>query len=134
MLKTGRGVKAYLPALVLLAGCAFMWQTRSQSPVPLAAPISTTLPKIAGYTVVDQIASAEERRVAGMSDYSARAYMRDTIVDFTTLVSYYESQGQGKTIHSPRNCLPGAGWEVLRGGTRSLAVDGVSHDVNYYIL
>ena len=35
-----------------------------------------------------------------------------------TFVSYYERQTQGKTIHSPRNCLPGAGWEVLTPGTR----------------
>jgi EpsI family protein len=76
----------------------------------------------------------EERRVAGMTDYVARAYAQDTIVAFTTLVSYYDRQSQGKTIHSPRNCLPGAGWEVLRSGTRAVEADGVSHVVNHYTL
>ena len=69
-----------------------------------------------------------------MTDYSARAYAHDSIVDFFTLVSYYDRQGQGKTIHSPRNCLPGAGWEVLRGDTRTLDVDGTKHVVNHYVL
>ena len=50
-----------------------------------------------------------------MSDYVARVYARDSVMLFSTLVSYYERQSQGKTIHSPRNCLPGAGWEILRG-------------------
>ena len=53
---------------------------------------------------------------------------------FSTLVSYYDHQAQGKTIHSPRNCLPGAGWEILRAGTRTLDVDGTSRVVNQYIL
>jgi EpsI family protein len=49
-------------------------------------------------------------------------------------VSYYDNQGQGKTIHSPRNCLPGAGWEILRGDRRMVEADGASHEVNHYIL
>jgi EpsI family protein len=78
--------------------------------------------------------SDEERRVAGMTDYVARVYGRDTSIAFTTLVSYYDHQEQGKTIHSPRNCLPGAGWEILRSGTRTLNVDGARHVVNQYVL
>src|SRR5262249_46652299 len=43
-------------------------------------------------------------------------------------------QTQGKTIHSPRNCLPGAGWEVLTLGTRSLAVGTGAYTLNRYTL
>jgi len=125
----------FLPAFVLLLGCAFVWQTHTQTPVDLKAPLRTTLPKFSGYVSVDQFLSDEERRVAGMTDYSARAYAsHDSIADFFTLVSYYDRQGQGKTIHSPRNCLPGAGWEILRGDTRTLDVDGAKHVVNHYVL
>ena len=129
-----RKLRAYVPALILLVGCGLIWQTHLQRAVPLAAPLTTVLPSIPGYTVVDQHVTDEERRVAGMTDYVARAYTRDTIVAFTTLVSYYDRQSQGKTIHSPRNCLPGAGWEVLRSGTRAVESDGVSHVVNHYTL
>ena len=129
-----RTATKFLPAAVLLLGCAFVWQTRSQTPMPLGAPLRTTVPRVPGYTAIDQTVTDEERRVAGMTDYSARAYTRDSIAAFYTLVSYYDRQGQGKTIHSPRNCLPGAGWEVLRGDTRTLDVDGTKHVVNHYIL
>lgn len=129
-----RTAMKFLPALVLLLGCGFVWQTRGQAPVSLNAPLKTTLPKFAGYQAIDQTISDEERRVAGMTDYSARVYSRDSLADFMTLVSYYDRQGQGKTIHSPRNCLPGAGWEVLRGDTRTLDVDGTKQVVNHYIL
>ena len=43
---------------------------------------------------------------------------------FTTLVSYYDRQTQGKTIHSPRNCLPGAGWLPVTTSRLTLSVDG----------
>ncbi len=129
-----RQLRAYLPAIILLAGCGLIWQTHSQRAVPLAAPLGTVLPRWADYGVQDQHVTPEERRVAGMSDYVARMYLRDSTVAFTTLVSYYDRQSQGKTIHSPRNCLPGAGWEILRGGTRSIVVDGVPRVVNQYIL
>ena len=31
-------------------------------------------------------------------------------------MGYYGSQRQGDTIHSPLNCLPGAGWEPVSEG------------------
>ena len=127
-------LRGYVPALVFLAGCAFLWRPHSQRSVPLALPLTTVLQGMTGYEVHDQVVSDDERRVAGMTDYVARAYSRDSVVAFTTLVSYYDHQAQGKTIHSPRNCLPGAGWEILRAGSRQLSVDGVSRTVNQYIL
>ena len=130
----GLAWQAFVPAFVLLVGCGFVWQTHSQRQMPLAAPLASIIPSMAGYSVFDRHIGDEERRVAGMSDYVARAYYRDSLEAFQTLVSYYDRQGQGKTIHSPRNCLPGAGWEVLRGERRAVVVDGVPHDVNHYVL
>ena len=65
-----------------------------------------------------------------MTDYVARAYWKDSIPAFTTFVSYYARQTRGRTIHSPRNCLPGAGWEVVSSGPETIAVDGQSHELN----
>ena len=129
-----REARRYLPALVLLAGCAFVWNSRSQSAVPLAAPLSTVLAVVPGYRVQDQRISDEERSVAGMSDYVARVYWRDSVPVFTTFVSYYERQAQGRTIHSPRNCLPGAGWEVMTAGTTEVMMDGKKRTLNRTLL
>ena len=129
-----RNVLRYVPAAILVVGCALLWHTRSQEPVPLVGPLSTILAHVEGFQVVDQKISPEEQRVAGMTNYVARSYMRDSAIAFTTLVSYYERQTQGKTIHSPRNCLPGAGWEIISGGTQVVTVDGKPFKVNRYIL
>lgn len=128
-------LRAYMPGLVLLAGCVLLFQgTREQVAVPLAGPLDRILARVDGYQVQDQRVSDDERKVAGMSDYVARLYMRDTTIAFTTYVGYYDRQMQGKTIHSPRNCLPGAGWEVLESRTATVTSATGPHVVNRYLL
>lgn len=53
---------------------------------------------------------------------------------FSVYVGYYESQARGKTIHSPKNCLPGAGWEPVSSEPMELEIDGRTVTVNRYIL
>lgn len=127
-------LRRFLPAAVLFLGCGFVWNARSQKAVPLAAPLAGILRDVQGFRVEDQKISDEERRIAGMTDYIARVYWRDSVPVLTTFVSYYERQTQGKTIHSPRNCLPGAGWDVLSAGRTTVDVDGRVHELNQYVL
>lgn len=127
-------LSAYTPALILALGYFLVAGAKGQRAIPLAAPIEDVLASVEGYRVRDQQIGAEERRVAGMSDYVARAYLRDSSVAFTTLVAYYDRQTRGRSIHSPRNCLPGAGWEILSGGTQALTINGAAYTVNRYIL
>ena len=129
-------LRAYMPAAILLLGCALVFHgTRDQVAVPLAGSLSTVLDTVDGYRIQEQHVSDEERRVAGMTDYVARVYWRpDSTVAFTTYVGYYDQQSRGKSMHSPKNCLPGAGWEVLRDSTATvMAADG-PHVVNRYLL
>jgi EpsI family protein len=37
-------------------------------------------------------------------------------------------------MHSPKHCLPGAGWEILEYKTAQIPVDGQTYDVNQYIV
>jgi EpsI family protein len=61
---------------------------------------------------------------AGVSNYLARIYIDpDTSrgVAFTLYIGYYAQQTQGHTVHSPKNCLPGAGWESLASRADTVA-------------
>lgn len=127
-------LKPYFPALILALGYVLVAAARGQRATPLAAPVDNVLPAVDGFRVQNLKIGDEERRVAGMTSYVARAYLRDSVVAFTTLVTYYDRQTRGKSIHSPRNCLPGAGWEVLSGGTQAVTSGGATYVVNRYIL
>jgi EpsI family protein len=48
--------------------------------------------------------------VLGVNDYLTRAYYRPDKAGAGLYIGYWESQRQGDTIHSPLNCMPGAGW------------------------
>ncbi len=129
-----RKLRRYYPLGILLVGCGLLWNAHSQEAIPIAGALSTVLSEVPGLQTVDQVISPQEQRVAGMTDYVARAYRRNGLVAFTTFVSYYDKQTQGKTIHSPRNCLPGAGWEIVSGGAHVVIANGKSHTVNRYVL
>lgn len=49
----------------------------------------------------------------GVDDYVNRHYVDAAQVPLSLYVGYYGQQRQGDTIHSPRNCLPGAGWQAI---------------------
>ena len=39
-------------------------------------------------------------------------------------VAYYDSQQRGGAIHSPKNCLPGAGWAIVRTEIAPITLPG----------
>ncbi|HVO96544.1 MAG TPA: EpsI family protein [Bryobacteraceae bacterium] len=49
-------------------------------------------------------------------------------------IAYYDSQRAGESMHSPRNCLPGAGWEIWDYSTGNVAVNGTSYPVNKFFV
>lgn len=127
--------REYLPAGVLGAGCLLVAVgSTNQRALPLRAPLSRLPAQFEAYQGRDETISPEEQRVAGMSSYVLRAFNRDSATAFTVYVGYYERQVQGKTIHSPKNCLPGAGWEAVSAGMQTLATALGPVRVNRYLL
>src|SRR4030095_4234959 len=49
-------------------------------------------------------------------------------------VGSYDHQTQGKTIHSPKNCLPGSGWEALEARPIAVTTANGPVTVNRYLL
>ena len=55
---------------------------------------------------------ARTLEVLGADDYLSRFYRHSQgLVGF--FIGYYETQRQGDSMHSPLNCLPGAGWQPI---------------------
>lgn len=109
-------LRSWAPAAVLVAGLALTAATSRQASVPLRAPLASAVPaQVSRLSGRDLSISDAERAVAGMDDYLFRSFAASpgAPAAFTLYVGYYRSQAQGRTIHSPKNCLPGAGWEVL---------------------
>jgi len=95
-----------------------------------------TLPGALGpwQVVREQVIDPETLNVLRADDYVARLYAGPGgLVDL--FVAYYAAQQEGDAIHSPLNCLPGAGWQPLAKARVQLAAgSGRSIAANRYIV
>jgi len=132
-------VRNWLPAGILMLGLLLVKQGSRQQRMPLRAPLDRAVPAVIdGLPSRDYEIPADEQAVAGMSAYIMRAYAVDPAAEatpaFSLYVSYYDSQTQGRTIHSPKNCLPGAGWEALASTSEVIHAGGERITVNRYLV
>jgi exosortase D (VPLPA-CTERM-specific) len=49
-----------------------------------------------------------------LDDYLLANYLNGKGAFTNLYIAYYESQLSGRSVHSPRTCLPGGGWEIER--------------------
>lgn len=128
-------LRSWTPAAILALGLVLVQGVSEQQRMALREPLASAVPAtIDGFASRDLEISEEEQRVAGMSTYVMRVYEAAAVPAFSVYVGYYDSQMQGKTIHSPKNCLPGAGWDALGATTTQVAVAGGTVTVNQYVI
>ena len=72
----------------------------------------------------EPVFSSEILRVLGVDQYLNRTYYAPGEPFVLLYVGYYQSQREGDTMHSPLNCLPGAGWQPVVTERTALAVAG----------
>lgn len=79
----------------------------------------------------------EVQKALGATELLNRVYQDpQTKISLGLFVAFFESQRKGGSIHSPKNCLPGSGWEPVKWGTTPLEVAGYPNavEVNRYVI
>jgi EpsI family protein len=73
------------------------------------------LPKALGdWTMIsEQQIDDKAMKILQVDDYLFRTYRNSKGEVMGLYIGYFKSQREGKGIHSPRQCLPGAGWAPL---------------------
>jgi len=131
-------VLTWAPAALMAVAAVFTVGVDVQRAMSLRQPLAAALPiEIEGYVGEDVRLSEGEVQVAGVTDYVMRVYRRGDSGQhdwFSVYAGYYDQQSQGKTIHSPKNCLPGSGWEALASQTAKIEAGGATYTVNRYLL
>lgn len=128
MLTFRTSATAAMLALTLFA----VYSAGKREPQDLMQPLSTISEDIDGWKAVGSSKLDEEtENILSASDYLYRTYEKDGArADF--FIAYYAMQRAGEAMHSPRNCLPGSGWEIWKYDTVDLPVDGGTVAINKY--
>lgn len=131
-----RASKSTVPligTLILLSGTwAASRLSAHRTPGFLAQPLSTIDLNISGFTGVDNPPLADDvlAQLAPTS-YLSRTY-RKADLSADLFIAFYAEQRAGESMHSPKHCLPGAGWEIWNYGTAEIPTRQSSVTVNDY--
>jgi EpsI family protein len=98
----------------------------------LAQPLDTIDRHILRYTGTDNPPITENvLKELKPSSYLVRTYSKgDLKADL--FIAFYTQQRAGESMHSPKHCLPGAGWEIWDYHTANIPVAGRTFKVNEY--
>ncbi len=121
---------------VLLAGTAGMAFLSHGESTPPARPLGDLPKDIGDYRTVAEIPLDQQTLdILKVTDYTNRVYFSPTQGDLGLFVEYFRTQRTGAAIHSPKNCLPGAGWQPVVTGTYQLSLnDGRKVPINLYVI
>ncbi len=60
----------------------------------------------------------------GVDDSVLISYKSNDTREVQLYVGYYESQREGDLIHSPKNCMPGSGWNITDTSLEEIIIPG----------
>lgn len=121
---------------VMLAATSLLLHVRANYEViPSSEPLKGMPQTIDGRAGADVSIDQETLDVLGAGDFLSRLYTEPGQLPVGLFIGYFPSQRSGVTIHSPKHCLPGAGW-VFESSQYTVLTDiaGKPHQVGEYII
>jgi EpsI family protein len=111
--------------------------SRGSEVVPQHAALGLIPAQFPGWVGTDVSIPRDVREVLGPGDFLMRTYhnsqTNEAPVDL--FIAYFPSQSAGDTIHSPKHCMPGAGWVQIHSAQINVALPGKALFVaNRYLL
>src|SRR5438132_9763129 len=126
----GCGMKSHIRfalALVMIGMTAVFLHSRSRNELILAREPLRSFPlQLSSWSGTEISIPQDQLDVLGAGDFLLRIYrnraVQEPYVDL--FIAYFPSQRAGDTIHSPKNCLPGAGWSPVESNRVSVSLPG----------
>ncbi len=130
--------------VVLLTSTIFVLKSRGDvDQVPYSEPLSLMPTNFGPWVSQDVPLTDDTLEVLGKGDFLNRIYTFEPKAGSDTprqppislFIGYFASQRTGQTMHSPQNCLPGAGWTFdSQKYTTIQDINGKSYKVGEYVI
>jgi EpsI family protein len=106
-----------LSLLLLQTGAYYALEFRGEK-VPAILPLATFPPSLGAWRMVKDIPVEKEvQDVLRADDTLNRIYFSPGRGESYLWIAYFKSTRYGQSPHSPKNCLPGSGWEPVPGAS-----------------
>jgi EpsI family protein len=131
-----RPVQAVTAVLILQA--LLFYNVSHGESLPLRQPLAN-LPKIlADWRITDEgFTDDKTNEVLKADETLVRVYASpEERASASLFVAYFQSQRQGQAPHSPKHCMPGAGWSQLGATMMPISIEGRTNpiSVNRFVL
>ncbi|BBA32362.1 EpsI family protein [Methylocaldum marinum] len=110
-------------SVAALVGAQFL-QHRSEL-VPSRAEFIDFPMQLADWTARRETMEQQYVDALKFDDYILANYTREGSIPVNFYSAYYANQRKGESIHSPRSCIPGGGWQIKSLETVNADVSGV---------
>jgi EpsI family protein len=125
---------AFWMTFAVLVGAIALSRTAARRiPEELARPLNAIDTAIADWAASTTDRTLDSRVLSRLvpTSYLSRTYRKQEL-SLDLFIAYYSVQRAGESMHSPKHCLPGGGWEIWRHGAEEVRVDGRTHTINKY--
>ena len=91
-------------------------------------PFSTFPKEIGEWKGIEQRFDSKIYEILGVDDSFLATYRNPNGVQVQLYIGFYQSQREGDLIHSPKNCMPGAGWKIIDSSIEELDVSTADYE------
>jgi EpsI family protein len=115
-----------LAAALLATTATFLQYRRRNEIIAPRRPVASFPARLGDWTGADVPIPEDALAVLGPGDFLLRLYENAALIEpnVDLFLAYFPSQRAGDTIHSPKHCLPGAGWLPVESSRVTLTLPG----------
>jgi EpsI family protein len=126
-----------IPSAVLLLSFGLRVWLGAAPVIPARQPLTDFPRQLGDWQMLESQAIDDDTlAILKADDYLQRRYRNSAGRYASMFVAYYRAQQAGESMHSPKHCLPGSGWEPVQNDRIVLGTDpeGRVIQVNRYIV
>jgi EpsI family protein len=117
---------------MLVGTAALSAMSERRHPQSLVRPLEAISPEIGEWqTTGHETLGAEILNVLKPTSYLSR-YYRGVDTSLGLFIAFYDHQTAGATLHSPKHCLPGTGWEIWKQSSYTVPLATGPVTINRY--